>query len=278
MTGIYEQIINQLFKYKLEKYDRNIYYIGTKKIGRDEAIIYLARYLYVIIQSVIADITDAEDGVERGVQFINDIIKKLGREFQIENYKDNLIDASHSILTCIIDKTTCDYPDLQKYLKEITPVTTFTQSALFTGKNNSVSMISELKKEILSADEIHIIVSFIRLSGLSLMLPELKRFTASGKRLKVITTTYMSATEYKAVETLAKLPNTEVKISYNTEVDRLHAKTYIFLRNTGLNTAYIGSSNISKAALTEGLEWNVKVTQTELPQILSMMNHTFESY
>lgn len=278
MARIYEHIINQLFKYKLERYDRDVYYIGTKEIGRDEAIIYLARYLYVIIQGVIANLTDFDDGVERGIQFVNDVIKKLGREFKIENFEDNLIDASHSILTCIIDKTTCEYPDLQKYLKEITPITGLTQSALFTGRNNSVNMISELKKEILSADEIHILVSFIKLSGLNLMLPELKKFTASGKHLKVITTTYMSATEYKAVEMLAKLPNAEVKVSYNIEMDRLHAKAYVFLRNTGLNTAYIGSSNISKAALTEGLEWNVKVTQTELPHILSIVNHTFETY
>ena len=41
MTGIYEQIINQLFRHKLETYNRNVYHIGTKEIGREEAIVYL---------------------------------------------------------------------------------------------------------------------------------------------------------------------------------------------------------------------------------------------
>ena len=50
MAGIYEQIINQLFKVKLEKYDRKIYHIGMKEIGRNEAIQYLSRYLYILIQ------------------------------------------------------------------------------------------------------------------------------------------------------------------------------------------------------------------------------------
>ena len=138
--------------------------------------------------------------------------------------------------------------------------------------------MSELKKEILSSNEVRILVSFIRQSGVNLLLPELKRLTETGRKLKIITSTYMAATEYRAIRTLAQLPNTEVKISYNGDVDRLHAKAYIFLRDTKFNTAYIGSSNISKAALTDGLEWNIKVTQVELPHIMSMVNNTFETY
>lgn len=199
-------------------------------------------------------------------------------EFQMEHYEDDLIDASHSILTCIIDKTACDYPDLQKYIKQITPITTLTQSSLFTGSNYSVNMMSELKKEILSSSEVRILVSFIRQSGVNLLLPELRKLTETGRKLKIITSTYMAATEYRAIRTLAELPNTEIKISYSGDVDRLHAKAYIFLRDTKFHTAYIGSSNISKAALTDGLEWNIKVTQVELPHIMSMVNNTFETY
>lgn len=278
MTGIYEQIINKLFSHKLSLYDHNVYHIGTKVIGKKEAIDYLSRYLYGILQKLVTNLSETEDGVEKSIKLINAIIRKLGEEFHIEHYEDDLIDASHSILTSIIDKTKCDYPDLQKYIQQITPLTSLTRSTLFTGSNNAVNMISELKKEILSADEVRMLVSFIRLSGVNLMMSELKRLTESGRRLKIITTTYMGATEFRAVRQLAQLPNTEIKISYNNEVDRLHAKAYIFLRNTGFSTAYIGSSNISKAALTEGLEWNVKVTQTELPNIMSMVNNTFDTY
>lgn len=278
MTGIYEQIINQLFRYKLDSYDRKIYHIGTKEIGKEEAIAYLSHYLYVIIQKLVTDLVDTEDGVERSIRLVNAIIKKLGMEFQMEHYEDDLIDASHSILTCIIDKTACDYPDLQKYIKQITPITTLTQSSLFTGSNYSVNMMSELKKEILSSSEVRILVSFIRQSGVNLLLPELRKLTETGRKLKIITSTYMAATEYRAIRTLAELPNTEIKISYSGDVDRLHAKAYIFLRDTKFHTAYIGSSNISKAALTDGLEWNIKVTQVELPHIMSMVNNTFETY
>ena len=74
--------------------------------------------------------------------------------------------------------------------------------------------------------------------------------------MRIITTTYCGATQAKAIEQLAALPNTEIRISYNTDIERLHAKSYIFVRNSGMNTAYIGSSNLSKSAQTEGLEYN----------------------
>lgn len=278
MAGIYEQIINQLFKCKLGKYDRKVYHIGMKEIGCDEAILYLSRYLYAIIQGAINEVATQENGVEKCIKFTNDVIRKLGQEFEIENFEDDLVDASHAILTSVIDKTKCDYPDLQKYIQRITPLTSLTKSSLFTGAKDSVNMISELKKEILSADQIYIVVSFIRLSGLNMMIDELREFVAKGGKLKMITTTYMHATEYKAIEKLAKLDNTEIKVSYSGDIDRLHAKAYIFLRQSGFHTAYIGSSNISHAALTEGLEWNVKVTQMELPHIFATVKNTFETY
>ncbi|MCA1772307.1 MAG: phospholipase D-like domain-containing protein, partial [Halomonas sp.] len=77
---------------------------------------------------------------------------------------------------------------------------------------------------------------------------------------------------------MASLPNTEVKLSYNTERERLHAKSYLFLRNTGFHTGYIGSSNLSHSALTNGLEWNLKITSQEIPHIINKSLSTFETY
>ena len=274
--GLYEQIINQLFEVKLEQLDSNKYYVGKKKIDASNVAKYLSRYLYGLFEQVFSQLNQDDATVEKAISLANNIIKNLSRDFYLED-KD-LISAQSEILTAVIDKTQCDFPDIAERLKEITPITSLVSSSLFTGSSKQVTMESELKREIQSADEICLLVSFIKKTGLNLIFERLKSFTSSGKHLRIITTTYTRATDFYAVKKLADLDNTEIKISYNSDVDRLHAKSYLFLRNTGFHTAYIGSSNLSEAALTSGLEWNVKVTQAELPHIIKEVRHTFESY
>ena len=83
-------------------------------------------------------------------------------------------------------------------------------------------MLSELKKEILSSDSIDLLVSFIKWSAIRPLLVELTAFTKrEGVRLRVIATTYTQATDYKAIVALAELPNTEVKINYETNHARM---------------------------------------------------------
>jgi HKD family nuclease len=163
-------------------------------------------------------------------------------------------------------------------LKEITPYTRLTHSELFTGGNIGLSLESELKKEILSSDRIDLLVSFIKFKGIIILERELREFTKRGGKLRVITTTYMGASDYKAIQLLSKLENTEVKISYNTGNERLHAKAYLFKRNTGFHTGYIGSSNFSRSALTDGLEWNIKITTKEVSHIIDKFQKTFDIY
>ena len=273
--GLYEQIINKLFEVKLEQLDSKRYYIGKKQIDSSNVAKYLSRYLYGLLEQVFSQLKQ-EETVEKAVGIANSIIKTLACDFYLED--SDLLSAKSEILTAVIDKTKFEFPDIAERLKEITPLTSLVNSSLFTGSSKQVTMESELKREIQSADEICLLVSFIKRTGINLIFNQLKSFTDSGRRLRIITTTYMGATDFQAVKKLAALENTEIKISYNSSIDRLHAKSYLFLRNTGFHTAYIGSSNLSEAALTEGLEWNVKVTQAELPNIIKEVRHTFESY
>lgn len=276
-TGVYEQIINRLFQLKLNGVDSERFYIGKKLISKEDAVHILSKYLQHLIE--IAFVGTPENlEVDKYTDFVNSVIKTLGREFNVDDTELDLIDAQKSILTAVVDRTNCEYPDIEKHLKAITPVTSLSRSALFFGGKGPADMESELNREICCADEICWVVSFIKTSGLNLLWNSLRQFTNEGKKLRIITTTYTGATDYDAIARLATLPNTEIKISYDGTQDRLHAKSYIFLRNSGFHTAYIGSSNLSLYALKDGKEWNFKATQFELPQVIEEVRNSFESY
>ena len=86
----------------------------------------------------------------------------------------------------------------------------------------------------------------------------------------------MGASDALAIERLAALPNATVKISYDENATRLHAKAWIFHRASGFSTAFVGSSNLSHAAQTDGLEWNVRMTQSDQPALVAQMQETFD--
>ena len=134
-----------------------------------------------------------------------------------------------------------------------------------------------MSREIRTVYGADFLISFIKFSGLRLIYDDLVEFTKTNK-LRVITTSYMGASDYKAILKLLELPNTEVKISYDTKRTRLHAKAYYFKRNTGFSTAYIGSSNLSNPALSNGLEWNLKVSEYTSKDVVDSFIKTFETY
>lgn len=158
------------------------------------------------------------------------------------------------------------------------PATSLAESSLFTGSRGDPQLAQELVKEMQTADSVDLLVSFIKFSGLRLLIPAFEEISARGGQVRVITTSYMGASDADAIERLARLSNVRVRVSYDVERTRLHAKAYHFRRNSGYSTAYIGSANMSHAAMTSGLEWNLKITAQDLPHILDKFIAEFETY
>jgi superfamily II DNA or RNA helicase len=275
-TGIYEQLITQLVEQNL---DREKFHVGERQLEANEAATWLSRFLTRLIELTMDSVPQSTHRISEQISLANTIIRWLSEHLHdTEIISENLLDSQGKILTALFNKTNAIAADLPKHVESIIPLTGLTQSELFSGSNAGISLDSELKREIQSSDKIYWLVSFIKWSGLRILQKELEAFTRSGKELKVITTSYMGATDAKAVEFLASLPNTEVKLSYNTSRERLHAKSYLFMRDTNFHTGYIGSSNLSYSALTKGLEWNLKITSQEIPHIINKSLNTFKTY
>ena len=92
-----------------------------------------------------------------------------------------------------------------------------------------------------------------------------------------MTTTYTNSTEQRALDELVGL-GAEVRVSYDISSTRLHAKAWLFHRESGYSTAYIGSSNLTHSAQVLGLEWNVRVSAARNPDAVAKMAAVFLSY
>ena len=266
--GIYEHIINQETEREIQKAEQSGLVCVQQPIDDAESPQMLANYLANAIRQKLEDTEEQQDRVN----LINRIMIDAGL------LDDKQIVKPADLLAEVITKQQSALQN-QSNTQTIRPISGFRVSNLFTGGSSTLSLGEEIRREIASADEICFIVSFLKVSGVRILLDDLKKFCRrEGTRLRIITTTYCGATQAKAIEQLAALPNTEIRISYNTDIERLHAKSYIFVRNSGMNTAYIGSSNLSMSAQTEGLEWNMRVTSVENPHIIKTALATFEMY
>lgn len=280
--GIYEEIITHRVKKELNALSKEQFSIGTEALDADDARKMLSSYISAITRKALSNIRD-ESGEEKPeallnqIRVCNEVISNLSKQLGNEEMIELQIEEQGEILTSIYNKLNTAF--FLHSENPIRPVTPLSESSLFTGSHAEPNMLEELKREIVSSDTIDWIVSFIKWSGLRCIIDELKTFTeVKGGRLRVITTSYMEATDYKAIEELSKLPNTEIRISFDKKRTRLHAKAYLFQRDTKFSTAYIGSSNLSNPALTSGLEWNLKVTEKDSFDIIRKFEATFESY
>lgn len=274
--GLYEQVINNTLNSELSEVPE--VRKSTAPIDTAEASKVLAQYLTDVVQKGLENVQDNGGGIEAQIQLANEIVSTIQTTTHEPNFALLGVDQRAEQLLALLRDNDPRLAAGKSAKEMVRPETSIAQSSLFTGAIYEPQMYTELKKEIVSADRIDMLVSFIKWSGLRLIMDELRQLTQNGGELRIITTSYMGATDVKAIEELRQLPNTKIKVSYDTKRTRLHAKTYVFYRNNGFTTAYVGSSNLSNAAISSGLEWNVKVTKKDLTETIDKIAATFESY
>lgn len=187
--GIYEQIISWQLKKEINELD-DTYDIGKEALDVEEARKMLSSYISAVTRRALKFVRENENDDKSAllsqIQTCNSIISILSKELDEEEFQALKIVEEGEVLTHIYSKLNT----IKNFSKKevLRPVTPMSQSSLFTGSHYEPNMLGELKREIITADSIDMLVSFIKWSGLRCILGELEEFTDRGGNLRVITT------------------------------------------------------------------------------------------
>jgi HKD family nuclease len=264
--GLYEQVVDRSVERLVGSLDEESYGVEVEALDVGDSHQSLADHLHRVIREVLDTMT-GEERLERQLALCNQLIQVL-----YAAPEERALPPPPRRLLSV-------WPRDHGQPRPERPDTPLGLGCLLAGTRLDPSLVSQLRKELASADRVDILCSFIKWSGVRILEGDLRDFTERpAARLRVLTTSYLGATDLKAVDLLRSLPNTEVRVSYDTHRTRLHAKAYLFHRDTGFSTAYVGSANLSHPALTEGLEWTIKVSRYESPHLWNRVEATFETY
>ena len=237
----------------------------------DEA---LARHVFDLMRTVLAGQTGAgADKLRKQVEVANGVLAYLrGVGKSVDNGDD--VQARRLLQVAESARRSLGADTIPR------PTLPLRRSDLFVNGPNDLRVGAEIVRELPSADRVDVLVSFVKWSGFVELKDALQRFSdrhAGSPPLRLLTTTYMRATDVEALEALKEL-GAEVRVSYDDRRTRLHAKAWLFHRETDFSTGIIGSSNLSHSALRDGCEWNVRLSNVDNGPILKKFAATFAQY
>ncbi|UJR85256.1 DUF3427 domain-containing protein [Sandaracinus amylolyticus] len=249
----------------------------TEPLDPSDAPRALARLLHSrVVHALSAVPTSREDALDRQIALTNRLLELIERDVPDAGAsRDDHVAAPGRRLLAVREPAPSSLGHATSPTRPEIPLGT---SDLLVNGRHDVSLGPEVKREIASADRVDLLCSFLKWSGFRLVEDELRALVRRRPgALRVLTTAYMSATDRRALDELRAL-GADVRVSYDTTRTRLHAKAWLFHRESGYSTACVGSSNLSAAAMLDGLEWNVRLSQIDNGPILEKFRTTFEQY
>ncbi|MEU7907896.1 DUF3427 domain-containing protein [Actinoplanes sp. NPDC049118] len=271
-AGAYEHVITHGIERRLTLVDRDLVdRIGLDPVDSHEV---LARHITAIAERALRAVPGQGPArLAAQLDLANHITAAIQAAVPRAVQPDDLLRTPAELLTAIVPRPAAP----AEVVFPARPETPLASGALLTNGRGQPRIGTEVNKEMASADEVQLLCAFIKWHGVRLLEDSVRRLIARGGSLRIITTTYLGATEQRALDRLAEL-GAEIRISYETRTTRLHAKSWMFLRNSGAGTAYVGSSNLSKSAMIDGLEWNVRLSQLQQDAVVETIRATFVEY
>lgn len=262
--GLYEKLITETVSEALREYDPSRYTVFREALDSGDSHLAFTRHVRdVLLRALTAFPQD--ERVEKQTALCNRILELLD--------PDRISIPAEELLAFVERAGGLAGPDSAPKR----PVIPLSTSDLLVNARDEPSVGHALISEFSSADRVDLVCAFVRWNGIRILDDALRAFFTRRRQLRVLTTTYTGSTERRALEHLVHL-GAQVKVSYDTQMTRLHAKAWLFHRKTGFSTAYIGSSNLSRSAMVDGREWNVRLSQADAGPVLEKFAANFESY
>jgi superfamily II DNA or RNA helicase/HKD family nuclease len=271
--GLYEQLVTHGLAEHLRLIPDEL--VSRDPLDAADAHEILSRHLTALVSRALRSAGGADGAaVARQVRLANDIARAVDALAPSVGDRDDLVAPGGDVLMAlaapaVLPTGAVRFPER--------PEVPLSATALLVNGRDQPRIGTEVQRELASADEVDLLCAFVKWHGVRVLEEHLAALARRGGRLRVITTTYMGATERRALDRLVEL-GAEVKVSYETRTTRLHAKAWLFRRATGFSTAYVGSSNLSRSALLDGLEWNVRLSAVDQGHLLDTFAATFDEY
>lgn len=265
--GLYEVLVTERLRRQLQGLDGKR--TATSDLRAVEAADRIALHLSREIERALNGV-DEKERVALGIQVARRVVDQLAELVKGDPSEAPVEPGQilNAVLGLRIDGSPEEIPGPRIPLLDTT---------LLTNAPDEPRVGHQLRAEIASADAIDVVMAFIRRSGITPLVDELRRHCERGLPLRVLTTTYTGSTERAALDLLRDL-GADVRVSYDVSTTRLHAKAWLFHRHSGFSTTYIGSSNLTHSAQVSGLEWNVRASAARNPTVVSKVAAVFESY
>ncbi|MGW8884356.1 DUF3427 domain-containing protein [Streptomyces sp. NPDC055749] len=265
VAGLYETLITHRLEERLKEFDATGWRSIDAIVGQESTPHVLSRHIGNTVRQVLQRLSPAEQ-----VLAANHILESLNTIEGATQWVDLVVDGPRQLLAVAEQEAPGVYA--------IRPATPLSDTALITNSPEDPSLGFELRAELATADRVDLLCAFVKWHGLRVLEQSLASARERGVPIRVLTTTYIGATERRALDRLVQDFGAEVKVNYELRSTRLHAKAWLFRRDSGFDTAYVGSSNLSKAALLDGLEWNVRLSSVATPSVLRKFEATFDAY
>ncbi|MBI2776629.1 MAG: DUF3427 domain-containing protein [Chloroflexi bacterium] len=271
--GIYESLLTDALRATLERAQAAGWIVESTPIDDAAIAEILARHIHDQARKRIAAVPDsAADKRRVQVEIANRVLESLAT-YSTDREAADAIDPSGLLLLGV------DQPLAIRATRDpiARPGVPLRDSVLLVNGHKDLQIGTQVALEIQSANRVDLLCAFVRFAGLRLIRQQLNDFLLRGGQMRVIASVYTGSTEKRALDELVGL-GAKVKVSYETSQTRLHAKAWLFERNSGFHTAYVGSSNLTHSALLDGLEWNVRVIAIDNAPIIDRIRATFEQY